>query len=520
MTWRHYLLLAVLGLAVATLVAAFQPAPGYMDADYYYAGSLQLTNGHGFTEPYLWNYLDDPAGLPHPSNAYWMPLASLLAAAGAVLFGPGSWFAARIGFLAVAAAIPPLTAALAWSFTPRRGLALTSGLLAVFPAFYLPFLPVTDTFGLYMVFGGLFFLIVNRQSSIVNFLLLGVLAGLMHLSRADGLLWLLVVFIAVILVRDSRKPFLSILYSLLSVFVGYLLVMGPWFSRNVSTFGAPLAPGGSKMLWLTSYDQLFSYPASRLTITSWWQSGIAAILKVRLWALGINLERAFAEQGEIFLFPLILIGAWRFRRDRRVQLAGLAWLLTLAAMTIAFPFAGARGGFFHSSATLQPVWWALAPLGLERVIEWGKQKRNWNVAQAGKVFRSALVGLAIILTAVIVWGRVMGGKGGQAWGQENAAYSQINEYLVSQGVAAEDVVMVANPPGFYLASGNPAIAIPDGDVDTLLTVARRYNVLYLILEDGSVPAGLLPVYENPMGQTDLIYLGKVENARIFLVRHL
>jgi hypothetical protein len=520
MTWRHYLLLAVLGLAVATLVAAFQPAPGYMDADYYYAGGLQLTDGHGFTEPYLWNYLDDPAGLPHPSNAYWMPLASLLAAAGAVLFGSGSWFAARIGFLAVAAAIPPLTAALAWSFTPRRGPALTSGLLAVFSAFYLPFLPVTDTFGLYVVFGGLFFLIVNRQLSIVNFLLLGVLAGLMHLTRADGLLWLLVAFIAVILVRDSRKPLLSILYSLLSVFAGYLLVMGPWFSRNVSTFGAPLAPGGSKIFWLTSYDQLFSYPASRLTFASWWQSGLLAILKARVWSLGLNLANTLSVQGEVFLLPLIGISLWRFRKDRRVQLAGLAWLLTLGAMTIAFPFAGARGGFFHSGAALQPVWWALAPLGLERVIEWGKQKRNWNVAQAGKVFRSALVGLAIILTAVIVWGRVMGGKGGQAWGQENAAYSQINEYLVSQGVAAEDVVMVANPPGFYLASGNPAIAIPDGDVDTLLTVARRYNVLYLILEDGSVPAGLLPVYENPMGQTDLIYLGKVENARIFLVRHL
>ena len=35
--------------------------------------------------------------------------------------------------------------------------------------------------------------------------------------------------------------------------------------------------------------------------------------------------------------------------------------------------------------------------------------------------------------------------------------------------------MVANPPGFYLASGNPAIAVPDGDENTLLTVARRYQ---------------------------------------------
>jgi hypothetical protein len=464
--------------------------------------------------------------LPHPSNAYWMPLSSLLAAAGAVLFGPGSWSAARVGFLAVAAALPPLTAALAWSITSRRDLALTSGLLAVFPAFYLPFLPVTDTFGLYMLLGGLFFLLLSRSSSLVPrtsllipSFLLGVLAGLMHLSRADGLLWLFLALTVILFFRKSGQSPFSLLYSLLSVLFGYLLIMAPWFARNISVFGTPLAPGGAKMLWLTSYDQLFAYPASQLTLASWWHSGFAAILKARVWSLGLNLANTLAVQGEVFLLPLIGLGLWHLRKDRRMQLAALAWLLTLGAMTVVFPFAGARGGFFHSGAALQTVWWALAPLGLERVIEWGKRKRGWNAAQAGSIFRMALVGLAVLLTAVIVWGRVIGGNGGQAWGQENAAYSQINKYLVSQGAAAGDIVMVANPPGFYLASGNPSIAVPDGDVNTLLTVARQYNALYLVLEAGSVPAGLLPVYENPKGQIDLIYLSEIEHARIFLVRH-
>jgi hypothetical protein len=187
---KDYLLLALLGLGIIALVAFFQSAPGYMDADYYFAGGVQLAGGRGFTEPYLWNYLDNPAGLPHPSFSYWMPLTSLLAAAGGALFGPGSWSAARIGFLVVAVALPPLTAWLAWSITARRDLALTSGILAVFSAFYLPFLTVTDTFGLYMLFGGLFFLVLYRKPTLWTALFLGVLAGLMHLSRADGMLWL------------------------------------------------------------------------------------------------------------------------------------------------------------------------------------------------------------------------------------------------------------------------------------------------------------------------------------------
>jgi hypothetical protein len=517
MTWRQYLLLSLLGLAAVAFVAALQPSPGYMDADYYYAGGLQLVNGHGFTEPYLWNYLDDPAGLPHPSHAYWMPLASLLAAAAAVLFGPASWFAARTGFFLVTALIPPLTAALAWSFTSRRDLALTSGLLAVFPAFYLPFLPVTDTFGLYMLFGSLFFLILNRKSSALNPLLLGLLAGLMHLTRADGLLWLLVAFLAVLFVlpKPPQRRFFFIFSFLLLTLAGYLLVMIPWFIRNYAAFGTPLAPGGSKMLWLTSYDQLFSYPASQITFSAWWQSGLQAILRVRVWSLGLNLSNMLSVQGEVFLLPLIGLGLWHLRKDRRVQFAGLAWLMTLATMTAVFPFAGARGGFFHSGASVQTVWWALAPVGLDRVIAWGSRKRGWNVAQAGTIFRSGLVALAALLTAVIVYGRVMGGGGGPVWSQENDAYSQIKTILVSQGMTDEAVVMVANSPGFYLASGNPAIAVPDGDVNTLLRVAQRYGAKYVILEEGGTPGGLMPVYDHPAEQTGLQYLGDVGGAHIY-----
>ncbi|MGD0751072.1 MAG: hypothetical protein ABSA23_06650 [Anaerolineales bacterium] len=533
MTWKMSLLLAGLGLVAAMFVAAFQPTPGYMDADYYYAGGRTLATGHGFTDMVLWNYLDNPTGLPHPSNAYWMPLASLLAAAGAVLFGPSSWIAARVGFLAVAAALPPLTAALAWSISARRDLAITSGLLAVFPAFYLPFLPVTDTFGLYMLLGGLFFLLLSRslvntthRAWLISAFLLGIISGLMHLSRADGIRWFILAIIAVLYFRKPDQSRISILYSLGCVLLGYLLVMGPWFARNISAFGTLLAPGGTKMLWLSSYDQLFAFPASQLTFASWWHSGLAAILEARVMSLGLNLATTLSVQAEVFLLPLIALGFWYMRKDKRIQLATLAWLLTLGAMTVIFPFAGARGGFFHSGAALQTVWWVLAPVGLERVMQWGSRKRGWNAPQARTVFQIGLIGLAVLLTAVIIWTRVIGGNSsfainqssGQGWGLENDAYSHINKYLVTQGAATTDTIMVADPPGFFLASGNPSIAVPDGNVNTVLAAARKYHAVYLVLEEGSVPTGLLPVYENPGDQMSLTYLGEIEHARIFRIR--
>ncbi|MBN2386753.1 MAG: hypothetical protein JXB85_07005 [Anaerolineales bacterium] len=525
MTWRRYVLLAVLGLLVTSGVAAFQSASGYMDADYYFAGGIQLVSGNGFSEPYIWNYLDDPSGVPHPSHAYWMPLASLLAAAGMALAGMRTWAAARIGFLVVAASLPPLAAALSYSLTSRRDHATLAGLLAVFSAFYLPYLPVTDTFGLYMLLGGLVFLVAGSRHLDGNDRagLLGILAGLMHLARADGLLWLGIAMAVVFLMRPAsfshRLTFKFVLVPALFVLGGYLLVMLPWFSRNYLAFGGVLSPGSSRVLWLTDYNQLFAYPADRLTFRLWWDSGIAAIAEVRLWALRFNLANALSVQGSIFLLPLILVGFWERRADRRVQLAGLAWVALLLFMTLVFPFAGARGGFFHAGAALQVVWWALVPPGLERVVAWARRLRNWpENGRAEQVFSILLVGLGVLLSAAIVFGKVIGPAGGeQAWGREAALYGRVDAFLISEGKSGEDVVMAANPPGFYLASGNPAVAVPDGDLGTLQAVAARFNVRYVLLERNSTPDGLLDVFENPTRQAGLTYLGEIEEVRIFAV---
>ena len=70
MTRKSTLLLFLAGLLVSVAAASFERVPGYMDADYYYAGALRLVAGQGAVEPYLWNYLNAPASLPAASFAY------------------------------------------------------------------------------------------------------------------------------------------------------------------------------------------------------------------------------------------------------------------------------------------------------------------------------------------------------------------------------------------------------------------------------------------------------------------
>jgi hypothetical protein len=539
MKLRIYFLLFLLGILVASCVSFFQQAPGYMDADYYYAGGLSLARHDGFVEPFLWNYLDNPAGLPHPSHAYWMPLASILAAAGMALVGNFEFSAARLAFILIAGWIPVFTAGLSSSLTRRPRNALISGLLAVCTVFYLSYLPTTDTFGIYMLLGAAWFIVAGglfdpRQPSSGlpgspwRWLLLGFLSAGMHLSRADGIFWLLLSLLAVAFLglKESRaigaaepkRSWLRVASPVGLVVCGYLLVMGPWMLRNYRVFGALLSPGGARALWVTSYDQLYAYPASLLSAHNWWQAGLETILAARLHAFWQNLQTALVVQGEIFLLPLVLWAAWKLRNDWRVRLAGIAWGITLFVMTFVFPYQGWRGGFFHSGAALQPMIWALTPIGLDELIAWGRQRRDWKPKQASLVFQMGLLALAVLMSLLVVPVRVIGDGGSQdGWNESAYRYAQIDLTLDELGAAKNAVVMVNNPPGYFIASGRSAIPVPDGDVATLQAVAQRYQAGYLLVEANHTRF-LDSLYQEPADFPGFDYLTTVEETHIFAVR--
>ena len=518
MKFRQYIVLFVLGLGATLLVSAVQSSPGYMDADYYYATGLQLARGEGFNEPFLWNYLDAPDGVPHPSHGYWLPLPSLLALFGLSISGSLGFSGAKIGFIILAGLIPPLTAAIAYTLTERRPTAMLAGLFGAFSIFYLPYYATTDTFGLYMFFGGLFFVIPSIiRKDLIRSIVFGIIAGLMYLTRADALIWLLIALAFASYKFGDTKHFTLNAPRIALVLIGFFAIVTPWLIRNQLAFGTLLSPGGIKAAWFTSYNQLFAFPADQFGFDQWWSSGIVEILRVRWWALGQNVQTALAVQGGIFLTPFIVIGAWRFRGDFGVRLGLLTWLVTYAVMTLVFPFAGARGGFFHSGAALQPLLWALAAIGIDGFVIWGNRVRGWHTRQARTVFATAFTAFAVILSVFIVGQRVLGwGENGQAWDGGYEYHRQLNGVLFGLSISPDEIIMVNNPPGFYLASERPAIVIPDGDVDTSLLVAEKYQADYLILERNH-PQGLNELYENPDQNSALNLLWSDDQTHIFAI---
>ncbi len=527
MNRRIYLLLGLCGLICPILLALVQKSPGYMDAEYYYTGGRRLSQGYGFTEEILWNFLDDPSGLPHPSHGYWMPLPSILAVPGLLLFHEQGFDAARLVFILLAALIPPLTAAIAFSLHQRKDLALYSGLLALIPVFYLPYLATTNSFIPCMVIGGLFFLLIpsnfdinrNKKSIPVVFFLIGLLSGLMHLTRPDGFVWLLTgLFSAVVFARGSelaeRRSIFR--YSILGCVFGYLLVMAPWFARNAKVFGSLLAPGGNRSLWVLEYNEMFIYPAGILTMERWLNSGWRAILEARVWAAGQNLQTIIAVQGEILLLPLILAGAFRLRHDFRIRSLGLTWLMVLGIMTLVFPYQGARGGFLHSGAGFQPVFWALAPPGLESFLEWGEQHRNWKIRQARIVFGSGMLALVAGLTFFITLNKVYSFSESRViWNDDLLNYSKLEERLKTLGAQPNDIVMVNNAPGYQASTERAAISIPFADLENVCEAARRYRVKFMIMEIDQIP-GETDLFTHPGDRACWDYLETSQDARIFV----
>ena len=523
---QYYFIIFIIGLLIRIFVVWLQNSPSFMDAEYYFIGGRQLAQGGGFSENILWHYLDDPTGIPHPSHGYWMPLTSILASVGMAITRNQSFAAAQIVFVLIGSLLPPLTAYLCFQLTKKRRSAILAGGLAILPAFYLPYMTTSDTFGIYAVLGAVFFILLSESFTSKRFLipfLLGIVAGLMHLSRADGFMWLGFAIISVIFFlapknQPEQNRFWSILEGSFLVIGGYLTIMGPWFFRNIQIFGAPMAPGGSRSLWIIDYNELFIYPGSQLTLERWWAAGFEKILEARMWALKINFQRSIAEQGMIFLTPLILLGLWQFRRDFRVKIGVFIWLSTFAVMTFVFPYQGARGGFFHSSAALLPLLWSAATIGLNAILDWAEHVRNWNAKEAGIVFSIAIIFLAGLISAFVIFTNFIGGDVDQPkWEENKITYQNLEEAILGLGIHPDDIVMTINPPGYHAYTNRAAIAIPDGNLQALAIVAQKYNGKILILEKDH-PDGLDDLYADPKTHPDgLKYLMSVEGTHIFVI---
>ena len=134
---------------------------------------------------------------------------------------------------------------------------------------------------------------------------------------------------------------------------------------------------------------------------------------------------------------------------------------------------------------------------------------HWNVERAQRGFTLVALGASAALSFSFL------AYNAGAWDEELRRYQEVAQWL-EQRAAGPSPVMVTNPPGFWYASGRPAVVTPSDGLDALVAAADWYNVEYLALEAAHATV-LHPLYLSTRTSSRLEPVAWVGTTRMFRV---
>jgi hypothetical protein len=150
---------------------------------------------------------------------------------------------------------------------------------------------------------------------------------------------------------------------------------------------------------------------------------------------------------------------------------------------------------------------------LDAILTWAR-RRSWVTDKnASYVFQGVLVFLTIVFTGYLVNIRVVA----TGWAQDDVIYASVEKMFQDNGISPMDVVIVPNPPGYYVRTGRSAVCLPLGDESAVLSVAKEFNAMYLVLERSDTLGVLQGLYEDPHNNAAFVYLGETEGARLYRI---
>lgn len=345
----------------------------------------------------------------------------------------------------------------------------------------------------------------------------GVLAGLCHLTRPDGLLMLVTALLVSIWQPGMRSRMgWNRGLSAALILICYVLTMFPWFLRNLNATGAALPAGGLRAIWFREYDDLFNYP-NDASPRSFFSDGLETLARTRAIGMANGIGTFVAVEGVIGLAPFMVIGLWRRRRH---PLLGGFWFCAVGIhllMCLVSPLPGYRGGLCHAVSALFPFWMVMGVLGLDDVIDWiARRRKSWNRAYTKPLYSMPvlIVGATLSFVSAV-----------------RASMSQEPSlpvaYAAMQSVLPHDArVMINDPARLYYQLGKTGVSLPNESIDAAFEIAAKYDVGYILMEnvdeDGfarAAPRKLHFDLDNPPNFLRQILLEDLPHARLYDFLH-
>ncbi len=363
--------LLVFRIASAAFVV-FQP--GYTDAYYYANVAKRLAAGQGLSADFIWNFIEATGPLPVPSHRFWMPLATVVQAAG-IKWLPflDAFRGAQAVEIVFACAIPVVTYLAARSLGASANGALVAAALAGLGGAFAPGWVSLDAFAPAAVIGTVFFLAFRRAAAgDVRFgALAGLAVGLLFLARAEGALFGLPLLFLLRSPASRRAG---------SAGTGIALVIGlAWLARGLSL--GPDAGLFARSVLLARYEDFFALAPPPVP-------SLDQLLAPKPAALLTNAV-TFAFAFGLLLVPGLARACWTPQRGRP-DVRAFSGLLVLVYLveSLLFTLHSTRGSYFHSLAAFVPFGSALAVVGTSDLLRTVERRR---VAAVGGLAAAAIL---------------------------------------------------------------------------------------------------------------------------------
>ena len=432
-----------------------------------------------------------------------MPLATLLMAATIKLFGD-TLLAAQLPGLLSGALLPGLTYALGRTLWPsQRRWSVLAAVLVVPGAISVYQAGSTDSAAVYTLLSAatlaLAAVVVDRaqrtdSTSIspnignrvgprrIELVLMafgvGLLCGLSYLARSHGSLLVAAIVLVWFVALHRKSKRLLVLVGALAF--GVLLIVGPWWWRNVQVFGTPQPFPLTLAFAATDYGTWFN-AVDLPSLDRLWASGLGAALQVR-WAA---LVHDLSVMGLItFPFGIIGLPAALARREWLFRIAAVYVVLLWLVVSVLFPVPALTGSFYHSAGSIVPF----AALGSVAVIKALAISPRWRLFSTG-LYASLI--LLVVGQSILAWPSVWAdSRANQAKFAAAAAWLQSN-------VPPAQPIITNEAHSLNYASGYPALTLPNQEDPTVVTqLADRYGAHYVVM------LGSVGLYPAALDQSD------------------
>ena len=499
--------LFALALAVRAVVFGLHPDAAYPDSYYYVDVARALHAGQGFNIDFIWSFVDVggriPAHpiLPIPSNAHWMPLAAIIQLPTMWLLG-ATPLASVIPFAIIGSLAAPMTWLLAREIGCSPRVAILAGIAVAVPAAATIFMAQPDNLALYQPLGTavLWLTVRGLKGHNWSYALAGLVVGLATLARNDGVLLGAVVGLAFVWDRGrawrasrskgTRMPAIPWRYAF-ACFGLFLIVMAPWYARQLAVFGS-LSPSSTsgRILLISTYEQMNSVTGDT-SLAGFLGQGVGPLLQSRVLGLVSALQIYFVIAIPIVLAPFVLIGAWARRHSLEFGPFFLYAGLLFAASGLLFAVHVPYGTFLHSAVAMVPFTFILAFEGAVLASGWAaKHRRAWTEDGAARLF------LVVAAASVVLNAAAFTAIAIPSWNADRDTRVATAQALDAVGAPKTDLLLSADPGGFKYFTGRGGVVTPNDSLDVIRQVASDYDIRWLVLERAHLVEPMFPVIES------------------------